>query len=221
MERVLYGYFRSSAAYRVRIALNLKGLSVQHVPVHLLRNGGEQLAEGYRARNPQALVPLLVEQDGGADWQLAQSLAILEYLEETHPQPALLPGDARQRARIRQLALVVACDVHPLNNLRVLKYLKHELAVEDPAKDAWIRHWIAQGFQAMEEMLAPGGAGERFCVGDTPTLADVCLVPQLFNARRFNVDVDAAYPTLAAIERTCNALPAFEQAQPSRQPDAE
>jgi maleylpyruvate isomerase len=214
----LYGYFRSSAAYRVRIALNLKGLSVQHVPVHLLRNGGEQLADGYRARNPQALVPLLVEDD----WQLSQSLAILEYLEETHPQPQLLPGDARQRAHIRQLALLVACDVHPLNNLRVLKYLKHALGTDDAAKETWIRHWIDLGFGALEAMLAPGGRDTpRFCVGDTPTLADCCLVPQLFNARRFGIDVDSAYPTLAAIERTCAALPAFADAHPSRQPDAE
>lgn len=217
MERLLYGYFRSSAAYRVRIALNLKGLAVQHVPVHLLRGGGEQLSEGYRARNPQALVPLLAEDD----WQLSQSLAIVEYLDETHPQPSLLPGDARQRARIRQVALAVACDVHPLNNLRVLKYLKHSLGVDDAAKDTWVRHWIDLGLRALEDMLAPEGAGARFCVGATPTLADVCLVPQLFNARRFDVDVDGAYPTLAAIERTCAALPVFADAHPSRQPDAE
>lgn len=216
MEPVLYGYFRSSAAYRVRIALNLKGLSVRHVPVHLTRNGGEQFADEYRRRNPQALVPLLQE----GDFQLSQSMAILEYLEERHPETPLLPAAAEDRARVRQLALTIACDIHPLNNLRVLKYLKHTLAVSEEAKNSWIQHWIQLGFEALEAQLAPGAAQNTFCFGERPTLADCCLLPQLFNARRFEVDM-APYPTLCAIEAACEALPAFQAAHPSRQPDAE
>lgn len=213
-DPVLAGYFRSSAAYRVRIALALKGLSYRYEAVHLLRDGGEQLAPAYRARNPQAQVPTYEE----GDLRIAQSLAILEYLEARHPAPALLPADAAGQARVRQIALAVACDIHPLNNLRVLRYLTKTLGVTPEQKQAWVVHWITEGFTALEAMVAESGG--RFCVGDAPTLADCCLVPQVFNARRFDVDL-TPYPRLTAIDAACNALPAFEAAHPSRQPDAE
>jgi len=211
----LYGYFRSSAAYRVRIALNLKGLPYDAVPVHLAREGGEQHRAEFRVLNPQGLVPVL--EDGGR--VLTQSLAILEYLEESHPEPPLLPADAVGRARVRALALQVACEIHPLNNLRVLQYLKQELKLDDGARERWYRHWVAIGFAAFEASLAAGGTG-RFCHGDAPGLADACLIPQLFNARRFACDL-TAYPRMLAIEAACAALPAFAAAHPARQPDAE
>jgi maleylacetoacetate isomerase len=211
----LHGYFRSSAAYRVRIALNLKKLPYEAVPVHLLRDGGEQNQPGFRALNPQGLVPVL-EDDGHV---LTQSLAILEYLEETHPEPPLLPADAAGRARVRALALQVACEIHPLNNLRVLRYLKRELGIDETARDRWYRHWIATGFEAFEASLSSDESG-RFCHGDTPGLADVCLVPQLFNARRFDCDL-SAYPRMLAVEAACVTLPAFAAAHPARQPDAD
>jgi maleylacetoacetate isomerase len=211
----LHGYFRSSAAYRVRIALNIKKLSYDIVPVHLIRGGGEQHQSQFRALNPQALVPVL--EDGGH--VLTQSLAILEYLEETHPKPALLPADAAGRARVRALALQVACEIHPLNNLRVLRYLTQELGLDETARDRWYRHWIAIGFDAFEASLSSGESG-RFCHGDAPGLADVCLVPQLFNARRFDCDL-SAYPHMLAVEAACVALPAFAAAHPARQPDAD
>lgn len=213
-DPVLAGYFRSSAAYRVRIALALKGLSYRYEAVHLLRDGGQQLSAAYRARNPLALVPTYEE----GDLRITQSLAILEYLEARHPTPALLPADAAGQARVRQISLAVACDIHPLNNLRVLNYLSKTLGVSAEQKQAWIVHWITEGFTALEAMVAESAG--RFCVGDEPTLADCCLVPQLFNARRFNVDL-TPYPRLTAIDAACNALPAFEAAHPSRQPDAE
>jgi len=212
----LYSYFRSSAAYRVRIALNLKGLSYEYLPVHLLKDGGQQTSASYRKLNPTALVPTLV--DGEA--VIVQSLAIIEYLEETHPEPALLPSDPVGRARVRDLALGIACDTHPLNNLRVLKYLKHTLGVDEEAKTAWYRHWVHQGLAALEAQLAGSPATGRYCHGDTPTMADLCLVPQVANARRFDCDL-SAMPNVVRIDAACRELPAFAAAEPSRQPDAE
>ena len=211
----LYSYFRSSAAYRLRIALHLKGLAFDTVPVHLLKGGGEQLQSAYRAINPAALVPAL--QDDGAT--LTQSLAIMEYLEETHPQPPLLPADPLGRARVRALALTVACDIHPLNNLRVLTYLSSELQASGDARNAWARHWMALGFSALEEHLVHSPQTGVFCHGDTPTLADCCLVPQVFNAHRFELDM-APYPTLARIAQHCQSLEPFLAAHPARQPDS-
>lgn len=216
----LYTYFRSSAAYRVRIALNLKGLAYEAVPVHLLRDGGEQLKDSYRAVNPSALVPSL-DIDGAV---LQQSLAIIEYLDEVHPGVPLLPGSPLARARARALALLVACEIHPLTNLRVQRHLASALGADDAVKRDWYRHWVIEGLQAFEAVLAqPGpsdGAPGRFCVGDTPTVADCCLVPQLFNARRFEVDL-APYPLITAIDARCAELPAFQAAHPAQQADAE
>jgi len=212
----LYTYFRSSAAYRVRIALNLKGLPYETVPVHLTRGGGEQLKAAYRELNPQALVPVL--EDGA--WHFTQSLAIIEYLEETHPQAPLLPRDAAGRARVRALALAIACDLHPLNNLRVLNYLTGPMGLGNDARQTWYCHWIAEGLGALETMLAKDGRTGKFCHGDAPGFADCCLVPQMANARRFKCDV-APYPTLLRIENNCQALDAFRRAAPDRQPDAE
>jgi len=212
----LYSYFRSSAAYRVRIALNLKGLAYETVPVHLLKDGGQQLSDSYRSLNPTALVPTLVD----GDLAVGQSMAILEYLEETHPAPALLPADAKGRARVRAIAQTIACDIHPLNNLRVLKYLEHEMGVGEEAKNEWYRHWIAQGLSALEAMLAASPETGRYCHGDQPTFADLCLVPQLFNARRFGCD-ESAYPTIVRIDAECAGLAAFQQAAPANQPDSE
>jgi maleylacetoacetate isomerase len=211
----LYSYWRSSASYRVRIGLNLKGLAYDVVPVHLLRDGGEQHSSGFRDANPQGLVPVL--QHGQR--MLRQSLAILEYLDEVWPQPALLPPVARDRARVRALAQLVACDVHPLNNLRVLQYFEREWHVPQPERDEWVRHWIREGLAAFETMLDGHPSTDGFCDGNTPTLADACLVPQLYNARRFGIDI-ADYPTIQRIEKTCLALPAFDAARPERQPDA-
>lgn len=216
MDRlVLYTYWRSSAAYRVRIGLNLKRLAYETVPVHLLRDGGEQLAPAYRAANPQGLVPVL--QHGHR--LLRQSLAILEYLDEVWPEHALLPATARGRQRVRSLAQIVACDVHPLNNLRVMRYFEREWNVPQAERDTWTRHWMALGFDAFEQLLADNPATSRYCEGDVPTLADCCLVPQLYNARRFGLDL-APYPTLVRIEQACLALPEFDAARPERQPDA-
>jgi maleylacetoacetate isomerase len=209
----LYSYFRSSAAYRCRIALNLKGLAYETAPVHLLQDGGRHKAPAYRALNPQALVPTL-EHDGKI---VTQSLAIIEYLDELHPEPPLLPGDAEGRARIRAFALAIACDIHPLNNLRVLEHLKGPLQQGQAAVDAWYRHWVETGLAACEALL-PAGAS-RFCFGDQPTLADLCLVPQLYNARRFKCDL-AAMPRLLAIDEACHGLAAFTSAAPEAQPDA-
>ena len=210
----LYDYFRSSAAYRVRIALALKGLAPERAFVHLRR--GEQRAAGYLAVNPQGLVPALATDDGAV---LTQSLAIIEWLDETHPLPSLLPGSAAERARVRSLALAIACDIHPLNNLRVLDYLTGTLGASDAARDAWYAHWCDVGLRALETRLARDPATGIFCHGDAPTLADVCLVPQLANARRVTLDL-AQYPTLLAVEAACLALPAFADAAPARQPDA-
>lgn len=211
----LYSYFRSSASYRVRIALHLKGQSYDTVPVHLLNNGGEQFAPEFSAKNPQSLVPVM-EQDGR---YITQSLAILEYLEERFPTPPLLPSDLLDRAQVRQIALAISCDIHPLNNLRVLRMLKQDLGLGEDVKQQWIQHWIRLGFSALETQLAASPQRGRFCFGDAPGMADCCLIPQIFNARRFDVDM-TPYPTLTAIEAACNALPAFQLAQPSAQPDA-
>ena len=214
----LYTYFRSSAAYRVRIALNLKGIAYDSIPVHLLQDGGQQLLPAYRAVNPSALVPAL-DDDGAI---LTQSLAMLEYLDETRPGVPLLPADALGRARVRALALAIACDAHPLTNLRVLKYLKNTLGLSDEAKQEWYRHWMAEGLAAVEALLAQGdpAGASLFCHGDSPTMADCCLVPQVFNAQRFAIDL-APYPRVARIHAHCAGLPAFAAAHPSRQPDAE
>lgn len=212
----LYSYFRSSAAYRVRIALNLKGLDYEQVPVHLLKDGGQQLQAAYTALNPAALVPTLV--DGGL--VLGQSMAIIEYLEELYPEPPLLPPDPAGRARVRALSQSIACDIHPLNNLRVLKYLKHEIGAGDDARNAWYRHWVETGLQAVEAMLAQSPRTSRYCHGDTPTMADLCLVPQLANARRYECRLDGL-PNVLRVDAACRELPAFERAAPQNQPDAE
>lgn len=212
----LYSYFRSSAAYRVRIALNLKGLSYEYLGVHLLKNGGEQLSDSYRALNPTALVPTLVD----GEVSLGQSMAIVEYLDETHPAPALLPADPVGRARVRAIAQTIACDTHPLNNLRVLKYLKRELNIDDEARDTWYRHWVDQGLSAVEAMLANSPATGAYCHGDTPGLADLCLVPQVYNARRLKCDL-SAMPNIVRIDAACRALQAFDLAAPDKQPDSE
>jgi len=209
-------YFRSSAAYRVRIALALKGVSCKPEFVHLLRDGGEQHGAAYRARNPAELVPLL-ETDGGD--LLTQSLAIIEYLDETVPEPALLPGDALHRARIRAFALAIACDIHPLNNLRVLQRLTRAHGQTQEAIDGWYRHWIMLGLPPLEAMLAQSGHNGPFCFGTAPTLADICLVPQLANARRYDCALDA-FPRLLQADAACRALPAFAAAAPEAQPDA-
>ena len=212
----LYTFFRSSAAYRVRIALNLKGLDYEALPVHLSRGGGEQFAPAYRMLNPQSLVPVL--QDG--ERALSQSLAIMEYLEEVYPLPPLLPNNPAARARVRSLALAIACEIHPLNNTRVLSYLSGPMGLGDEAKRTWYHHWIALGLGALEARFAAEREMGSFCHGDAPGLADCCLVPQLANARRFKCDV-SPYPTLLRIEANCQALDAFRRAAPERQPDAE
>ena len=212
----LYDYFRSSAAYRVRIALNLKGVQPDERTFVHLRMGGQR-AQDYLALNPQGLVPALALDDGHV---LTQSLAIVEYLDETYPDPPLLPSGAAARARVRAIALAIACEIHPLNNLRVLNYLLGTLGVSKEQKDGWYRYWIDVGFEALERSLSNDGDTGRYCHGDRPTLADVCLVPQIANARRFDLDL-SPYPTLIRIEAACNELPAFAEAAPARQPDAE
>lgn len=212
----LYSYFRSSAAYRVRIALNLKGLEYETVPVHLLKDGGQQHSDAYKALNPTELIPTLVD----GELAIGQSMAILEYLEEAYPEPALLPPDPAGRARVRAIAQSIACDIHPLNNLRVLKHLKRGLGVDDATKDEWYRHWINVGLTSVEALLAGNPATGRYCQGDQVTLADVVLVPQVFNARRYDCDL-SAMPTIVRIADTCAQIEAFARAEPARQPDAE
>lgn len=208
----LYTYFRSSAAYRVRIALNLKGIAYEPVSVDL-RSGAQRRLQ-YLEMNPQGLVPAL--EDGGIVF--GQSLAILEYLDETHPRPPLLPRSPADRARVRSLALSIACDLHPLNNLRVLNYLRSDLGRDEDAVNGWYRHWIAEGFAALEEEARRDGSG-RHLFGGEVTLADVCLVPQMFNARRFSCDLEP-YPALRAISEHLESLPEFARAAPAAQPDA-
>ena len=211
----LYTYWRSTAAYRVRIALHLKALPCEQEPVHLVKDGGEQHKADYRALNPQGLVPALVDKGR----VITQSLAILEYLEETHPEPALLPQDPMDRARVRSLAQIIACEVHPLNNLRVLKYLGDELGLKEPEKQGWYHHWLEQGLKPLEQRLANESHTVRFCHGDSVTWADICLVPQLYNARRFEFPLED-YPTLVRIDTACRELDAFRAAAPEAQPDA-
>jgi maleylacetoacetate isomerase len=217
----LYTYWRSSAAYRVRIALNLKSLPYESVPKHLLRDGGEQKKADYLALNPQGLIPALAD-DG---FVVPQSLAICEYLEEIHPEPRLLPGSARDRAIVRGMSLAVACDTHPLNNLPITGYLRRELGADDAAVQRWIEHWIGRGFAGLERWVGACAGdvppdGQLYCYGSQVTLADVCLVPQMYNARRFNVEL-SPYPRLVSICRHLEALPAFAAARPEAQPDAE
>ena len=211
----LYSYWRSSAAYRVRIALNLKRLEHQIVPVHLLQDGGAQHRADYHRINPQEQVPVLVH----GKRAIRQSMAIIEYLDETWPREPLLPDTARERARVRGLAQVIACDVHPLNNLRVLQLLKDRWGVPQAERDEWVRHWIRIGFSAVEELLADNPSTGNHCEGDTPGMADCCLVPQVYNASRFGVPLDD-FPTIARIDRACLALPAFDDARPEKQVDA-
>jgi len=209
----LYSYFRSSAAYRVRIALNLKGLPYEMESIHLTKDGGKQFSDAFRAINPQMRVPALQLSGGEV---LTQSLAIIDYLDEVYPDPPLLPAEALDRARVRAAAQVIACDIHPLNNLVALRYLKRNLNQEQPAIDAWYHHWVIEGFTALERMITPG----PYCFGSHVTLADVCLVPQVFNARRLKVPLDA-FPKIVAVETACLKLPAFDKARPENQPDAE
>lgn len=213
----LYSYFRSSAAYRVRIALHLKGLQAEVVPVHLVKNGGEQHSAEYRQINPSELLPALVEDTRQDGFILTQSLSILEYLEEKHTDTALLPQNVEQRALIRAFSQSIACDIHPLNNLRVLQYLADTLAVSDEQKSAWYAHWVEVGFNGLEAQLK--NSNGKFCFGETATFADCCLVPQVYNALRFNIDL-AAYPKITAIYQHCNTLPAFQNAAPEAQADA-
>ncbi|MCQ4289242.1 maleylacetoacetate isomerase [Pseudomonas stutzeri] len=210
----LYGYWRSSAAYRVRIALNLKGLAFENLPVHLVKDGGQQHSADYRALNPQGLVPLLVD----GDERIGQSLAIFEYLEEIFPLPPLLPDDPADRARVRSLALHIACDVHPLNNTRVLQYLSGTLGVDDEVKNEWVRHWITTGLMSVEQGLAPFEG--RLSLGKRPGYLEACLIPQVYNARRFACDL-TAYPRILEMVERCETLEAFAKAAPEVQPDAQ
>ncbi len=209
----LYSYFRSSAAYRVRIALNLKGLPYEMVPVHLTKDGGQQRAPAFRSVNPQMRVPALKLSSGEV---LTQSLAIIEYLDEINPEKPLLPADALARAKVRSVAQLIACDIHPLNNLVALQYLKRTLKHEQPEIDAWYHHWVIEGFTALEAMITPG----PYACGAHVTLADVCLVPQVYNARRLKVPLDN-FPKIVGVETACLKLPAFDKARPESQPDAE
>ncbi len=209
----LYSYFRSSAAYRVRIALNLKGLPYEMVPIHLTKDGGHQRKAEFVAVNPQMRVPALALDNGDI---LTQSLAIIEYLDETHPKPPLLPADALARAKVRAVAQMIACDIHPLNNLIVLQYLKRGMKHEPPEIDAWYHHWVIEGFKAIEAMVSPA----PYLCGKDVTLADLCLVPQVFNARRLKVPLDA-FPKIVAADAACLKLAAFDKARPENQPDAE
>jgi len=210
----LYGYWRSSASWRVRIALHFKGLAFDYAPIHLVKDGGVQNSEAYRALNPLGSVPLLEFEHGGRTHRLSQSLAILEYLEEAHPAPALLPAEPLARARVRMLAELVNSGIQPLQNLAVVQHLKHVLHADE---QAWAAHWIARGLAALEASVAPSAG--RYCVGDAPSFADACLVPQLYSARRYRVEL-APYPTLLRVEQACELLPAFQAAHADRQPDA-
>jgi maleylacetoacetate isomerase len=212
----LYTFFRSSASYRVRIALHLKGIAYEQVPIHLRRGGGEQLQAAYKAVNPQALVPAL-EDEGRI---LTQSLSIIEYLDEKHPSPPLLPEDPADKALVRSMAMVIACEVHPIQNLRVLNYIKSAYDQTDEQVNRWSQHWINLGLTALEQLIVAQPKRGQFCFGDRPSLADICVVPQLGNARRFGCDL-TQYPAILGIEKNCMALTAFADAAPEKQPDAE
>jgi maleylacetoacetate isomerase len=209
----LYSYFRSSAAYRARIALNLKGIPYETVSIHLIKDGGLNRRPEFRAVNPQMRVPVLATDSGEV---LIQSLAIIEYLDETHPEPPLLPKDPLKRAQARALAELIACDIHPLNNTSPLRYLKREMHQEQSAIDAWYHHWVIEGFEALETLLTPG----PYACGDKVTIADICLVPQVANARRLKVPLDK-FPKIVGVDAACLALDAFDRARPENQPDAE
>ncbi|WP_299011496.1 maleylacetoacetate isomerase [uncultured Shewanella sp.] len=216
----LYGYWRSSAAYRVRIALNLKQITVEQLSVHLVKEGGEQHKAAYLALNPQALVPSFVIKDETTAFEsdtLTQSMAILEYLDEVYPQPPLLPSSSVARAKVRAMAMSIACDIHPLNNLRVLQYLSNELNINDEKKRTWYQHWIVQGFTALEAQLTQ--VSGQYCFGDTVSMADLCLVPQVYNAQRFDVDL-TPYSNIMRVNTACLDLAAFKDAMPDNQPDA-
>jgi len=213
--RKLYGYFRSSAAYRVRIALGLKGLEYEHLGINLMPGVSEQKSEAYKALNPQGRVPYFID----GDVALSQSPAILEYLDEAYPHIPLLPADMDERARVRQLASLIGCDIHPLNNLAVLMRLKGDLGVDEKGVNSWYHHWVIEGFTALEELLAGSKVTGRFCHGDRPGMADIYLVPQVWNARRFNVPL-GAFPTIMRIDAACNEIEAFRKAAPENQPDA-
>jgi maleylacetoacetate isomerase len=215
----LYGYFRSSASYRVRIALNLKNLPYESVPVHLVKDGGQQFSPEYLQLNPDALVPALVD-DAADGVALTQSLAIIEYLEETHPEPALLPSNPPDRAYVRSLAMTIACEIHPLNNLRVLRYLVREMKLSEESKDAWYRHWCERGLASLEKIVTRDPRTGTFCYGESPGLADCLLIPQIANAQRLNCDL-SGMPTLMRIHAACTQLEAFAKAAPAAQPDAE
>ncbi|WP_394133110.1 maleylacetoacetate isomerase [Shewanella maritima] len=213
----LYGYWRSSAAYRVRIALNYKQLEAEHVSIHLVKNGGEQFSETFSALNPHHLVPALVDSNDHEEFCLTQSLAIIEYLEERYPQLGILPERTEERAIVRAMAMSIACEVHPLDNLRVLQYLVNEMDVTEDNKMKWYHHWIHLGFSALEQQLEKYSGCYSF--GDSVTLVDICLVPQVYNAKRFNVDL-SAYPNIVRVDQACNELAAFEHALPENQADA-
>jgi maleylpyruvate isomerase len=209
----LYSYFRSSAAFRVRIALNLKGLAYDTVPIHLTKDGGKHKTADYRAVNPQMRVPALTLSSGET---LVQSLAIIEYLDEAYPNPPLLPADAIVRAQVRAVSQIIACDIHPLNNTAALNYLKNQLKHDQAAADAWYTSWVVAGFEAIEAMIRPG----PYAFGSEVTVADLCLVPQVFNAKRFKIPLER-FPKIVAADAACAMLPAFDKARPQNQPDAE
>lgn len=211
----LYSYWRSSASYRVRIALNLKGLPYEIVPVNIAPGASEQLTEAFRRHNPQRLVPILVD----GERILRQSLAIVEYIDEVYPGAPLLPSAARDRARARSIAQLIACEMQPMQNLRVLRYLEADLALDEGRRAEWVRHWIEEGLVALEDLMSGNPATGPYCEGDEPTMADICLVPQCYAAKRYQVDL-GRFPTVAAIDARCRALPAFAAAAPEAQPDA-
>ncbi len=211
----LYSYWRSSACYRVRIALNLKGLPFQTMPVHLVRNGGEQHSEAFKVLNPQEMIPVLMH--GGR--MLRQSMAIIDYLDEIWTTNLLVPSSARDRQRVRAISEMIACDIHPLGNLRVMQYLETQFGADQEKRDEWSRHWVRVGFDAVEKVLQDNPSTGAYCEGDVPTLADCCLVPQAYNAVRFGIDL-AEFPLIKRINNTCLELPAFDNARPEKQPDA-
>jgi len=212
----LYSYYRSTTSYRVRIALNFKELDYNIIPVHLIKDGGEQHKTEYKSINPQGSVPTLIDNET----TISQSMAIIEYLEEKYPSPALLPKDIEQRSYVRQISNIIACDIHPVNNLRILKYLTNELEISENKKSEWYKHWINESFKSLEEIIKTSPfKTSKYCCGDQVSMADMCLIPQIYNAHRFNISMEN-YPILAAIEDNCLSHPAFIKATPENQPDA-